>query len=454
MLANSSIQSVQTGFEALNLINPICKALHEKKYTLPTPIQEQAIPYLVKGRDLLGCAQTGTGKTAAFALPILQWLGQNPEAVNSKGVRSLILAPTRELAVQISESFRVYGRHLKIKQTVIYGGVRPALQIRALSRGVDVLVATPGRLLDLLNQRQLRLDKVGVLVLDEADRMLDMGFLPDIKKICSAIPSSRQTMLFSATLPSEIVKLSRNFLNDPVKVTVNPPSSTVDKIEQKVMFVDRENKSDLLEYILGEDESIQRALVFTRTKHGADRIAKRLSKRKIPTEAIHGNKSQSARLQALGKFRSGAVRVLVATDIASRGLDVDGITHVINYELPKEAESYVHRIGRTARAGTDGIALSLCDAGEKSYLRRIELEIHCSISIDQNHPFHAQSIASKKTGVKKSSSKNFSTGRGRGSRSKLTTRSEGKNKNFSSSRNRSSGKPVSGKKNIRNKRAS
>jgi len=319
---------------------------------------------------------------------------------------------------------------------------------------VDVLVATPGRLLDLLNQRQLRLDKVGVLVLDEADRMLDMGFLPDIKKICSAIPSSRQTMLFSATLPSEIVKLSRNFLSDPVKVTVNPPSSTVDKIEQKVLFVDRENKSDLLEFILEEDESIQRALVFTRTKHGANKIAKRLSKVKIPTEAIHGNKSQPARLQALEKFRSGRVRVLVATDIASRGLDVDGITHVINYELPKEAESYVHRIGRTARAGTDGIALSLCDAGEKSYLRKIELEIGCSLNIDQNHPFHAQSIASKKTGLRKSSSKNFSAGRGRGSRNKSTTRSEGKNKNFSFSRNRSPGKPVNGKKNIRNKRVS
>jgi ATP-dependent RNA helicase RhlE len=284
--------------------------------------------------------------------------------------------------------------------------------------------------------------------------MLDMGFLPDIKKICSAIPSSRQTMLFSATLPSEIVKLSRNFLSDPVKVTVNPPSSTVDKIEQKVLFVDRENKADLLEFILEEDESIQRALVFTRTKHGANRIAKRLSKVKIPTEAIHGNKSQPARLQALEKFRSGRVRVLVATDIASRGLDVDGITHVINYELPKEAESYVHRIGRTARAGMDGIALSLCDAGEISYLRKIELEIRCSLNIDQNHPFHVQSIASKKTGLRKSGSKNFSDGRGRRNRNKSTARAEGKNKNFSFSRNRSSGKPVNGKKNIRNKRAS
>ena len=454
MLANSSIQSVQTDFKTLNLINPICQALHEEKYTLPTPIQEQAIPYLVKGRDLLGCAQTGTGKTAAFALPILQWLEQNRENVSPKGVRALILAPTRELAVQIGESFRVYGRYLKIKQAVIYGGVRPAIQIRALSRGVDILVATPGRLLDLLNQRQLRLDKVGVLVLDEADRMLDMGFLPDVKKICSAIPANRQTMLFSATLPSEIVKLSRNFLDDPVKVAVNPPSSTVDKIEQKVLFVDRENKSALLESILEEDESVQRALIFARTKHGANRIAKRLSKIKISTETIHGNKSQPARLQALEKFRSGRARVLVATDIASRGLDVDGITHVINYELPKEAESYVHRIGRTARAGSDGIALSLCDAGEKPYLRKIELETGCSLNVDQNHPFHSQSIANKKSGDRTSGSKNFSNGREKKVRNSSTARSKGKNKSFSFSRNRPSGKPTNRKKNTKNQRAS
>jgi len=453
MLANSSIQSVTTGFKTLNLINPICQALHEEKYTLPTPIQEQAIPYLVKGRDLLGCAQTGTGKTAAFALPILQWLEQNRGTLTPKGVRSLILAPTRELAVQIGKSFQVYGRHLKVKQAVIYGGVRPAIQIRALSRGVDILVATPGRLLDLFNQRQLRLDKVGVLVLDEADRMLDMGFLPDIKKICSAIPNNRQTMLFSATLPSEIVRLSSNFLDDPVKVTVSPPSSTVEKIEQKVLFVDRENKSALLESILEEDKTIQRALIFTRTKHGANRIAKKLSKKKISTEAIHGNKSQPARLQALEKFRSGRARVLVATDIASRGLDVDGITHVINYELPKEAESYVHRVGRTARAGTDGIALSLCDAGEKSYLRKIELEIGCALNVDQNHPFHSQSIANKKNGERKSGAKNFSNGRGRGSKGRSTARSEGKNKSFSFSRNRSTGKPVNRGKNTNNQRS-
>ena len=453
MLANPSIQSVATGFENLNLISPICKALYEEKYTLPTPIQEQAIPYLVKGRDLLGCAQTGTGKTAAFALPILQWLEQNRETLGPKRVRSLILAPTRELAVQIAESFRVYGRHLKIKQAVIYGGVRPAIQIRALSRGVDILVATPGRLLDLLNQRQLRLDKVGVLVLDEADRMLDMGFLPDIQKICSAIPTKRQTMLFSATLPNQIVKLSKSFLDDPVQITVTPPSSTVSRIEQKVLFVERENKSALLESILEQDQSVQRGLIFTRTKHGANRIATRLSKIKISTEAIHGNKSQPARLKALEKFRSGRARVLVATDIASRGLDVDGITHVINYDLPKEAESYVHRIGRTARAGTDGIALSFCDAGEKSYLRRIELETGCSLNVDQSHLFHSQSIANKKSGGRKPDSKSFSNGKGRGTRGRSTARSEGKNKSFSLSQNRFSGKPANRKKNTKNQRA-
>jgi ATP-dependent RNA helicase RhlE len=253
MLGNASVQSAQTSFETLNLINPICRAVYEEKYTLPTPIQEKAIPYLVQGRDLLGCAQTGTGKTAAFALPILQWLEQSKRLTGPKDVHTLILVPTRELAAQISESFRIYGRYLKIRQAVVFGGVRPNLQIRALSRGVDILVATPGRLLDLFSQRKLRLEKVGVFVLDEADRMLDMGFLPDIKRICSAIPSNRQTMLFSATLPSEIVKLSKNFLNNPIKVSVDPPSSTAEKIKQEVMFVDRENKFALLEYILDQE---------------------------------------------------------------------------------------------------------------------------------------------------------------------------------------------------------
>jgi ATP-dependent RNA helicase RhlE len=394
MLTQSTPASIPGGFDTLNLISPICRAVNEEKYTSPTPIQTEAIPHLLQGRDLLGCAQTGTGKTAAFALPILQRLAEYKDRPRSKEVRSLILTPTRELALQIEESFRVYGRYLKFNQAVVFGGVSIKNQIRALSRGVDVLVATPGRLLDLYNQGCLRMDKVDIFVLDEADQMLDMGFLPDVKKIFNSIPETRQTVLFSATLPTEIVRLTQNFLNDPIKVSVAPPSSTVSKVDQRIMFVDRENKSALLESIL-EDESVYRVLVFTRTKHGANRIAKILSKKRIRTEAIHGNKSQAARMQALNKFRSGHVRVLVATDVASRGLDVDGITHVINYELPKEAESYVHRIGRTARAGATGIALSFCDSEERGYLRGIERTINQSVTVDKEHAYHSESIATK-----------------------------------------------------------
>ncbi len=394
MLNQSAPAANPCGFDALNLIGPISRAVREEKYTHPTPIQVEAIPHLLQGRDLLGCAQTGTGKTAAFALPILQGLAKRQEKPRPKEVRALILTPTRELALQIEESFRVYGRYLKFNQTVVFGGVSPKAQIRALSRGVDVLVATPGRLLDLFNQGCLRMDRVDVFVLDEADQMLDMGFLPDVKKIFNAIPATRQTVLFSATLPAEIVRLTHKFLNDPIKVSVSPPASTVDKVDQRILFVDRENKSALLESIL-EDESVYRVLVFTRTKHGANRLAKNLTKRRIRTEAIHGNKSQSARMQALNKFRSGHVRVLVATDVASRGLDVDGITHVINYELPKEAESYVHRIGRTARAGATGVALSFCDAEERNYLRMIERTINQNLAVDKDHAYHSDSIASQ-----------------------------------------------------------
>lgn len=394
MLTQSVPTSIPGGFDTLNLISPICRAVNEEKYTSPTPIQTEAIPHLLQGRDLLGCAQTGTGKTAAFALPILQRLAEYKDRPKHKEVRSLILTPTRELAHQIEESFRVYGRYLKFNQAVVFGGVSPKAQIRSLARGVDVLVATPGRLLDLYNQGCMNLDKVSVFVLDEADQMLDMGFLPDVKKIFATIPDTRQTVLFSATLPSEIVRLTQHFLNDPIKISVAPPSSTVNKVEQRIMFVDRDNKSALLESIL-EDESVYRVLVFTRTKHGANRIAKTLSKKRIRTEAIHGNKSQAARMQALNKFRAGHVRVLVATDVASRGLDVDGITHVINYELPKEAESYVHRIGRTARAGASGIALSFCDSEERGYLRTIERTINQTVTVDKDHAFHSESIATK-----------------------------------------------------------
>ncbi len=394
MLTDTITCSPQDGFGTLNLIKPIYRAVREEEYTLPTPIQKQAVPHLLQGRDLLGCAQTGTGKTAAFALPILQRLAENPQVPDSKSVRALVLTPTRELAVQISESFKVYGRYLKLNQTVIYGGVRPKPQIHSLKRGVDILVATPGRLLDLLNQRCLRLDKIDMFVLDEADRMLDMGFLPDIKKIYSMVPKSRQSILFSATLPDEILRLTRDFLNDPVKISVNPPASTVEKIEQRVLFVDRENKGALLESVL-QDESIERALIFARTKHGANKIVRNLNKVRVKADAIHGNKSQPARMEALKKFREGKVRVLVATDIASRGLDVEGITHVINFELPNEVESYVHRIGRTARAGAAGMALSFCDAGERGYLKNIERTINRVVKVVDDHPYHSQTVASK-----------------------------------------------------------
>ena len=392
---HSSISPAQGGFDNLNLIGPLCRAVQEEKYSVPTPIQMQAIPHLLEGRDLLGCAQTGTGKTAAFALPILQRLAEARKPAGPKGMRALVLTPTRELAVQISDSFRIYGRYLNIKQTVVFGGVNYRSQVQALSRGLDIVVATPGRLLDLFEQGHLRMDKIDILVLDEADRMLDMGFLPDIRKIFAAIPAKRQTMLFSATLPEEIVKITNRFLTDPVRVSVSPPSSTVEKIDQRVLFVDRENKSALLDSIL-QDESIYRVLVFARTKHGSNRIVKNLSKSRIQAVALHGNKSQSARLQALNQFRSGKVRVLVATDIASRGLDVEGITHVINFELPNEAESYVHRIGRTARAGAQGIAISFCDAGERGYLRSIETVTKRQVTVDTDHPFHSHAVASSK----------------------------------------------------------
>lgn len=393
MLMHSSISPTPGGFDSLDLIGPIRRAVREEKYLLPTPIQIQAIPHLLQGRDLLGCAQTGTGKTAAFALPILQRLAEKQKSPSPKSMHALVLTPTRELAVQISDSFRTYGRYLKINHAVVYGGVKYNAQIRALSRGLDIVVATPGRLLDLFDQGHLRMDEIDVLVLDEADRMLDMGFLPDIRKIFSAIPEERQTMLFSATLPEEIVKIAKRFLRDPVRITVSPPASTVEKIDQRVLFVDRENKYDLLESIL-QDESMERVLIFARTKHGSNRIVQKLSKNKIRAVALHGNKSQAARLEALKKFRDGKVRVLVATDIASRGLDIDGITHVINYELPNEPESYVHRIGRTARAGAKGIAISFCDAGERGFLRDIERVINRTVTVDEDHPFHSHAVAS------------------------------------------------------------
>lgn len=350
-------------FEQLGLTAPLLKALQKEGYTKPTPIQEQAIPQALQGKDILGLAQTGTGKTAAFALPILQLL--NRESFNGyKHTRALILTPTRELAVQISESFQTYGRYTDIKQEVIFGGVSQHAQTIALRNGVDVLIATPGRLLDLMNQGYVHLDYLELFVLDEADRMLDMGFIHDVKKVIKVLPKQKQTMLFSATMPPQIAKLVASLQHNPVKIEVTPVSSTAERIEQFVYFIPKQKKQSLLVHLLNE-KNIKRTLVFTRTKHGADRIAKELKKASIYADAIHGNKSQSARQNALKNFKYGKLKVLVATDIAARGIDVDALEHVINFDLPDVAETYVHRIGRTGRAGANGIAISFCDGKEE-----------------------------------------------------------------------------------------
>ena len=351
-------------FDQLGLIEPIIKALHKEGYNEPTPIQQQAIPHAILGKDILGLAQTGTGKTAAFALPILQKLQQEPAAKGYKHTRALILTPTRELAVQINESFQLYGRYTHVKQEVIFGGVSQHAQTLALRFGTDILIATPGRLLDLMNQGHVHLDHLEIFVLDEADRMLDMGFIHDIKRIIRALPVKKQTMLFSATMPPQISQMAASLLNKPVRVEVAPVSSTAERIEQSVYFIPKGQKQSLLVHLLHE-KNIERTLVFTRTKHGADRIAKELKKAKIYADAIHGNKSQSARQNALSNFKKGKLKVLVATDIAARGIDVDSLEHVINFDLPDVPETYVHRIGRTGRAGASGIAISFCDGKEE-----------------------------------------------------------------------------------------
>ena len=373
-------------FEELNIITPIMKALETEGYTMPTPIQEQAIPVILEGKDLLGCAQTGTGKTAAFAIPMLQMLHE--EAKNEKGprrIKALILTPTRELAIQIDESFAAYGRYTGIKHTVVFGGVSQIPQTNALRSGVDILVATPGRLLDLINQKYISLSHVKMFVLDEADRMLDMGFSHDVKKIIAQLPVARQTLLFSATMPPEITKLIDTILSNPVKVEVTPVSSTVDTIQQTVYFVDQKDKKSLLIKLL-KSRSIDSALVFTRTKHGADKIARDLAKASIAAQAIHGNKSQMARQLALENFKLKRTRVLVATDIAARGIDVQELSHVINFDLPNVPETYVHRIGRTGRAGMGGTAVSFCDSEERVYLRDIQKLISKKIPVSVNQP--------------------------------------------------------------------
>ncbi|MFA6439885.1 MAG: DEAD/DEAH box helicase [Bacteriovoracaceae bacterium] len=373
-------------FKSLHLIEPILKALSEEGYSIPTPIQAKAIPIVLQGTDLLGCAQTGTGKTAAFAIPILQLLSAQKLHEHKKPIRSLIVTPTRELAIQINDSFKAYGRHTGLTTTVIFGGVGQQQQTNALQRGVDILIATPGRLLDLMNQKYISLKDIQIFVLDEADRMLDMGFIHDVKKILHALPQKRQSLFFSATMPAEIIKLSGTILHNPEKVTVTPVSSTVDIINQHMMFVDKGNKAALLLHIL-KDKSIKTALVFTRTKHGADKVVKVLLKNNIKAEAIHGNKAQNARQRALANFKAQTTRVLVATDIASRGIDVEDMEFVINYEIPNIAETYVHRIGRTGRAGAKGTAYSFCDAEEKEYLRDIEKLIGKKIPVVDDHPY-------------------------------------------------------------------
>ena len=374
-------------FENLNLIEPLLKALKSEGYTTPTPIQEQSIPIVLNGQDLLACAQTGTGKTAAFALPILQLLqGTKTNQRGPRPIRALILTPTRELAIQIDESFAAYGKHLGLSHLVIFGGVSQHAQTNALRYGIDILIATPGRLLDLIDQRFINLSSIEMFVLDEADRMLDMGFIHDVKKVINRIPAKRQTLFFSATMPAEIASLAGSILTNPARVEVTPVSSTAEKIEQGVFFVEKNDKRMLLLHLL-KDKSIRTALVFTRTKHGADKVVKDLNRANIEAEAIHGNKSQTARQRALNLFKSGQIRVLVATDIAARGIDVDDLGHVINYELPNVPETYVHRIGRTGRAGASGIAYSFCDGEEREFLRDINKLIIKAIPVIEEHPY-------------------------------------------------------------------
>ncbi len=380
----------ECSFSDLGLAEPIQRALNTRNHVIPTPIQARAIPPLLDGRDILGIAQTGTGKTAAFALPILHQLFQRRGQNGPRSPRALILAPTRELAIQIGDEFRAYGKFLHLRQAVIFGGVSQRPQVTALNRGVEIVVATPGRLLDLINQRRLGLDAVEFLVLDEADRMLDMGFVRDVQKIIAMIPKQRQSLLFSATMPANVTRLANEILSNPIRAEVTPQATPIERVEQSIYHVESAAKTALLADILN-DPDLSRVIVFARTKHRANRVADQLAKRGHTAEAIHGNKSQSARQRALKRFRNGDARVLVATDIAARGIDVDGITHVINFELPNEPESYVHRIGRTARAGAGGAALSFCDPTERGYLRDIERLINRRLTVIGEEPVAPQS---------------------------------------------------------------
>ena len=386
-------------FEKLNLIEPLLKALNSSGYSVPTPIQVQAIPAILSRRDLLGCAQTGTGKTAAFALPLIQLLHQQRATDKVKGIRALVLAPTRELAIQVAENFGKYGKHTGVRHTAIFGGVSQHQQTQVLRRGVDVLIATPGRLLDLVIQGHINLAHIQFLVLDEADRMLDMGFINDIRKILSRIPQTRQTVFFSATMPDEVQHLVNSILKDPVRIEVTPVSSSGVNIDQSVYFVEKSNKRALLQHVI-QDKSMENVLVFTRTKHGADKVTKDLVRAGIAAEAIHGNKSQNARQRALSNFKQRTTRVLVATDIAARGIDVRDLPFVINFELPDCAETYVHRIGRTGRAGAKGEALTFCDSEERDQLKDIRKISKGTINVVEGHPFVSTSKATQPVAVK------------------------------------------------------
>ena len=410
-------------FSSLNLCQPLQDALDEIGYVSPTPIQAQAIPDLIEGRDMLGCAQTGTGKTAAFALPILNAMTQDSQN-SPRRIRTLIMCPTRELAAQINYNIEQYARYLDIRSMAMFGGVSQRPQERKLRHGVDILVATPGRLLDLISQGHVDLSHVRFLVLDEADRMLDMGFIRDIRKILAQIPKKRQSLLFSATIPPSIVDLSNDMLHNPVSVSITPESTTVEAIEQSLMFVMRSDKRGLLTYII-EEESPEKVLVFCRTKHGCNRISRQLGQDGIDALPIHGNKSQGARENALRRFRNGTLQVLVATDVASRGIDVSDISHVINLDLPNEPEVYVHRIGRTGRAGRGGTTIAFCDENEGEYLRGIEKMIRQDIPVNESHPFHSEKARSRKGSKAPKRHQN----RGRGRRNSSHHKSNGNHSN-------------------------
>ncbi|MBK8966815.1 MAG: DEAD/DEAH box helicase [Saprospiraceae bacterium] len=382
-------------FNDLGLTEPLLRALRDEGYQTPTPIQQQAIPIVLQGKDLMGCAQTGTGKTAAFSVPILQLLAGRTQAAHGGGprrIRSLILTPTRELALQISESIDAYGKYLPLRNLVIFGGVGQKPQTDALRRGVDILVATPGRLLDLMQQGFITLDHIELFVLDEADRMLDMGFVHDVRRVLAKLPQRRQSLFFSATMAPEIVKLASGILTNPSHVEVTPESTTAETVNQKIYFVEKKDKKDLLKYLL-EDPAIATALVFTRTKHGANKLARDLDRAGIYAEAIHGNKSQTARVRALNAFKNQEIRVLVATDIAARGIDIDELSHVVNYELPNVPETYVHRIGRTGRAGATGSSISFCDTEERAYLKDIQQLIGQQVPVASGHPYEPTGAA-------------------------------------------------------------